>query len=398
MQGKRLRALSAMLALALTGALAVVATAAARLDSQAAPTAAKASLAPSCQRQEIGLMAPITGPNATIGVEQRAWARYAVQGFNTEQKRLNRKVQVILRDGDTQLDPARASTVGQRFASNSNILGIVGPAGSQEVIAVDPIFTRTNLAMISGSATRTTLTNGSVPTFFRTVPNDSVQGPTIGRYLKQRLNAKRVVAIDDQTAYGQPLADGVAANLRAAGVNVSRESVNVETTTDFSSLATRVPNDADYVVLAWQTASKAQTFAQQLLQQGKRAVVFGTDGLFQPGQFRLDNSYISAFAPDIRNIPASRSFVTGFTKAFPGINFGTFGPPTFAATRAMINAIQNACRDGRVTRGEVIRQLKRTLIKGNILGGNLSFTPRGDVVGAKFYIFQIRDGKYVFVG
>jgi len=90
--------------------------------------------------------------------------------------------------------------------------------------------------------------------------------------------------------------------------------------------------------------------------------------------------------------------VTGFTKAFPGINFGTFGPPTFAATRAMINAIQNACRDGQVTRGEVVRQLKRTLIRGNILGGNLSFTARGDVVGARFYIFQIRDGKYVTVG
>ena len=50
------------------------------------------------------------------------------------------EVDVSLVEGDTQLDPAQASTVGQRFHADADILAVVGPAGSQEVLAVAPIF------------------------------------------------------------------------------------------------------------------------------------------------------------------------------------------------------------------------------------------------------------------
>lgn len=394
-----LKQLGASLVVTIAASLAVVTSGAARPDS--GPTANRAALAPNCKTPTIAIQAPITGQVAFLGLEQRNWARYAVAGHTTEQRRLpaNRRIIFRLVEGDTQLNPAQASTVGQRFASDSSILGVIGPAGSQEVIAVDPIFTRAKMPFISGSATRTTLTDGSVPTFFRVVPNDSVQGPTIARYLRTRLNARRVVIVDDQTAYGQPLADGIAANLRAGGVTVQRESINVETTSDFSALATRVATDTQFVVLAWQIAAKAQVFGQQLKQQGKSARIFGTDGLFSPDAFKIDGSFISSFAPDIRNIASSKKFVTGYVKLFPNDqNFGTFGPPAFSATRAMINAVVNACKDGRVTRSEVLAQVKRTSIPGNILGGTLRFTAKGDVQGARFFIFEIRNGRYVTVG
>ena len=57
----------------------------------------------------------------------------------------------------------------------ADILAVVGPAGSQEVLAVAPIFKQAaRLPFISGSAVHRSLTNGSIPNFFRVVPNDSV--------------------------------------------------------------------------------------------------------------------------------------------------------------------------------------------------------------------------------
>src|SRR5215471_9328654 len=120
----------------------------------------------------IGMEGPLTGPVAVLGQEQLHFAQLALLRDN-----LANHTKITLVQGDTQLNPAQATTVTQQFTSNSKIVAVVGPAGSQEVEAIGPLMARAGLAFISGSATNATLTTGKYPTFLRTVSNDSVQGP-----------------------------------------------------------------------------------------------------------------------------------------------------------------------------------------------------------------------------
>ena len=381
MHGITRKAVSAFAVLSIV-ALAVVASAFARPDGSAAVAAPSAA----CENPKIGFMGPITGDAAFIGKEQLGFSKYAI-------KRLGKgKVGIV--EGDTQLDPAQASTVGARFHSNADILAIVGPAGSQEVLAVAPVFKKgQRLPFISGSATRTSLTNGKIPTFFRVVPNDSVQSPTTARYIRQILKAKDVFIVDDQTAYSRPLANGVQANLKAGGVKVTRNSIG-QKVTDFSSLVSKIGDDVDVVYLPWQIAANAQIFGQQMKEQGKSAVIFGSDGL-DSGDFKIAGSYVSAFAPDIRGIKGNAAFIKGYGAKF----VSNFGPPSYVATQAAIGAILKACADGDATRAEVTRNLRTTFLPKIILGGDLQFTPRGDVKGSKFYIFKIQpNGSKKLVG
>jgi branched-chain amino acid transport system substrate-binding protein len=338
----------------------------------------------------IGVMAPITGDAGSIGTEQLNWAKFAVARFNDENGTDFRLV-----EGDTQLDPAQASTVGQRFASDGSILAVVGPAGSQEVEAVGPIFDRESLVFVSPSATRTSLTDGSFPTFFRVVPNDDAQAPTDADYIAEELGAEQVVIIDDQTSYSRPLADGVQKALEDAGVQVSRESVN-QNRTDFSALVSGVGDDVDVVFLPWQIAANAQIFGQQMREQGKEAVIFGSDGLFSPDDFTVDGSYVSSFAPDITNIDSSADLVEAYTAEYG--DFGTFGPPTYAAAEVIMTAMLGLCEEGtELTREGLAEAIGGTTIDDSILGGSLSFTESGDPDGAAFYIFRIEDGEYTLV-
>jgi branched-chain amino acid transport system substrate-binding protein len=338
----------------------------------------------------IGIMAPITGDAGSIGTEQLNWAKFAVSRFNEENGTDFRLV-----EGDTQLDPAQASTVGQRFASDNSILAVVGPAGSQEVEAVGPAFTREGLAFVSPSATRTSLTDGSIETFSRVVPNDDAQAPTDADYIVEELDAQRVVIIDDQTSYSRPLADGVQQALEDAGVEVSRESVN-QNRTDFSALVSGVGDDVDVVFLPWQIAANAQIFGQQLKEQGKDAVIFGSDGLFSPDDFTVEGSYVSSFAPDITNIEESSELVEAYTAEYG--DFGTFGPPTYAAANLIMTAIDEVCEGGEEpTREAVASQIREASVPDSILGGELSLDSNGDPEGAEFYIFRIEDGEYTLV-
>jgi branched-chain amino acid transport system substrate-binding protein len=174
------------------------------------------------------------------------------------------------------------------------------------------------------------------------------------------------------------------------------------TTTDYSAFVTKVPNDADIVFFPTQKPGDAQTFAQQLLEQGKKAKVFGGDGSNDPSQFKVPGSYVSNFAPDITGIKADASLVNGWKKANPGKQVGSFGPPSYGAVQILLNAIKIACTQGHgtATRAAVFHSVKKVRINNWILGGTFRWsTKSNDPLNAKFYIFQIQsNGSYKLVG
>ncbi len=376
-----------------TTAAAPSTTQAAPTTTKAAPTTTKAApttTAAAACAATIGVMAPITGPAASIGEEQLNWAKLAVDRYNDANG-----TEFTILEGDTQLDPAQASTIAQQFVSTDDLLGVVGPAGSQEVQAVGPIFTEANLGFVSMSATRTDLTNGDLPTFFRVVPKDDVQGPTDANFMISKLGAKKVFIIDDQTSYSTGLADAAAGTLEAAGVTVDRDSVSQDQS-DFSALVAKIADDTDVVFLPWQLAANAQLFGQQMEEQGKNAVLFGSDGLFSPSDFTIEGAYVSAFAPDIKGIAADADLVKAFEDQYG--DFGTFGPPTFAATEVVLAAIDSVCQSGATpTREAVVKAIAATDQPESILGQPIRFDANGDVEGAQFFIFTIKDGTYTLV-
>jgi branched-chain amino acid transport system substrate-binding protein len=374
--------------------LAIVAAAAARPATHSSASAATASCSKGVQ---IGMLAPITGPAGSIGSDQLHWAQFFVAQWNANKAN---KPKLKLVQGDTQLDPSKASTVAQSFASNASIMGVIGPAGSDEVQAAAPILQKAGLAFASGSATRVSLTSGQYKGyFFRDVPNDGVQGPTDANYMTKTLGVKSgdtVMVVDDQESYSTGLADIVGAALAAKGVKVDRESVS-QTATDFSALVAKA-GSAKVVFLPFQLASEAQLFAQQLKAQGKSAVVFGSDGTFDSSKFTAPGAYVSFFAPDVTTIAANSKLVAAYHKAFPG---GTtpFGAPNYVLAQMYATAIQKACSDNKISRAEVRANLAKVRLASTIFGGPVAFTANGDVAGAKFYIFKIQsDGSYKTVG
>src|SRR5437763_5801005 len=127
----------------------------------------------------IAIMGPFTGGAASVGTEQLDFAKLAVDDF----KKSSGMSDVTLVEVDTQLDAAKAVTGAQSVISNNAIVGVVGPAGSQEVEAVSKAFDAAHIAFISPSATRPSLTESGIKSFFRVVPRDDVQGPTDANFM-----------------------------------------------------------------------------------------------------------------------------------------------------------------------------------------------------------------------
>ena len=367
------------------------------------PAAATASQAINCNSElKIAIVTPLTGGAGFLGNEQLSWAKFAVKNLASK---LGLKIRLVTGDTPVEPGPAIAQTLAQKYVADSKVVGVIGPATSGAVVASSQTYFDAGMAHISPSATRTSLTKGSpreaTSAFFRVVPGDYIQGPTDANFMIKK-GAKKVVILDFQEPYSQGLAEAADVTLKKGGVTTSRLSVP-NTVTDFSSYVTRVPSDADFVFFPTQKPPDAQTFARQLVEQGKRAVVFGGDGSNDPSTFKTPGAYVSNFAPDITGVATSKALVDGWKKDNPGKTVGSFGPPAYGAVEVLLNAIKLACATGKgqlKDRRAIVQRVKRVRIKNWILGGEFRWsTKSNDPLNAKFYIFQIQaNGTYKLVG
>jgi branched-chain amino acid transport system substrate-binding protein len=208
------------------------------------------------------------------------------------------------------------------------------------------------------------------------------------------LKVKKVFVIDDQSAYSKGIADVVVPKLKDAGVDVSTDSVS-GTNTDYSALVSKVADDTDVVFLPWMLAANAQLFGDQMAEQGKKAAIFGSDGVFSPQDFHVNGSYLSTFSPDIQNDPKYDDLVKEFEDKYG--QFGAFGLTTYPATQVVLDAVKKACDEGSSTPdiAAVADNVKNTDIQDSVLGQPIEFESNGEMKDAKFYVYTIKDGKYV---
>ena len=392
---RRATAVAALLALA---ALAVVAAASAKTDRAAAPSAQAgngAALVKCGKTRSIGLMAPFTGPAASIGINQVHWAQYYQRNYNATH---TTKIKFV--NEDTMLGAANGTAESvkgaQALGSNGSVLGVVGPAGSNEVKATTGALKGAGLGFVSGSATNTDITRDGTRTgyFFRTVPPDSAQSLSVSAYIVNKLKAKRVYIVDDQEAYSIGLADEVQSQLKAKGVTVGRDGVSQQQS-DFSSLINKIPRDTEVVYLPWQLPPKGQAFGQQMKSLGRASVkLMGSDGLFDPLFSGLGSNVYDSFFPVN---PTDKR-----VKAFRRLHGGTelFGAPSYVAAQVVAGAIDRACANGTASRAEVRAQIRRTRIskKASLLGLPVAFDRNGDMVKRPFGIYHSVNGVFVRVG
>lgn len=390
------RRATAIAALVVLAALASVAAASATVDRAAAPSAAA-----SADRQLIscgkvvtmGMLAPITGPAASLGKPQVDWAKYYVAQHNKH----NKKLKLRLQFGDTVLGgpggTAEAVKAAQSFGSN--VLGVVGPAGSNEVKATTATLKGAGLGFVSGSATNTTITTDGTRTgfFFRTVPPDAQQSKDVSTYIIKKLKAKNVYIIDDQEAYSTGLADEVQSQLKDAGVSVSRDGVSQQQS-DFSALIAKIPRSTDVVYIPWQLPPKGKALGEQMRSAGKGNIkLMGSDGLYDPDFASVGTNVYDSFFP----VSPKSATVKSFTKAHGGSG-EFFGAPSYAAAQVIGGAIDRACKNGTASRAEVRAQIAKTKLKTSVLGIPISFDRNGDIKRKKFGIWKSNGTNFLPVG
>ena len=131
---------------------------------------------------------------------------------------------------------------------------------------------------------------------------------------------------------------------------------------------------------------------------GIDAVFFGTEGARDKQDFiaaaegAAEGAYVYHFSPDIFAIPEAQGYIKSFEKKYGTIS--GFGPPAYEAMNILLTAINEAAKDGQISRKEVIQCLHETKGYEGILGFPVTFDEKGDLKGGATYFFQVVGGDF----
>ncbi len=373
------------------GSLAVVTAAAVAFGLTSVPAASAA-----VKTYTIGYQGPLSGGEASTGIDEQNAVKYAIKLFEAKNKGFKIKLVSI----DDQGDPAVAGTVAPGVASNKNVLGVVGPAYSGATIASLPYYKSVNMALISPSATRVSLTDPTSPDFggpifHRVVGKDDLQGPALAKYATAGVSAAKVFVFDDQSAYAVPLRGFVEAGLKkVAGATVVGGDSVPNTTTDFSPTIAKIKTSGATVVIYTGYYSQAAVFIKQLRDSGSKAVFAGGDGVFNQ-EF-----------PKLAGAAAEGSKVTGvgglagvdakmeadFVKKM-GVSSGVYSVESFDAANILLAGI----KAGKTTRVKMLAFVNAYSGK-SISGNTIKFDKNGDISYGLFAGFTTKNGVLVNTG
>jgi len=226
----------------------------------------------------IGVSVPLTGPDGTVGLEDRDAVIASVERWKaTNGEQIGGHDIDIIAEDDGCTEAEITVQAAERLVRRSGLVGVIGPDCSDGAAAAIPVYAEAGVVAISGSATATNLaeTQPGGGFFFRTAYRNDLEGLLVGLFISFDLAASSMYSIDDGEAYGRDLADVGQRYMEENGVNVTRESVT-RGTVDFSELAAKIAAASpDFVGFAGFNPEAALLYRQ--LRDA------GYDGLFGAG-------------------------------------------------------------------------------------------------------------------
>jgi branched-chain amino acid transport system substrate-binding protein len=352
----------------------------------------------------IGHVAALSGGAAHFGKDNENGARLAVEDLNAKGVMIGgKKAKFELVTEDDAADPKQATSAAQRLV-DLKVNGVIGHLTSGTSIPASRLYAQAGIPQIAASVTNPQYTRQGFKTTFRVVADDVQLGQTLGRYAVLSLKAKRIVVIDDRTAYGQGLADEFEKGTKSAGGNVVKHEFTNDKATDLMGILTAIKAAHPDVIFYGGMDAVGGPLARQMKQLGIRARLMGGDGMCSRDIPRLaggmlgNDELICAEAggidgKDATGAKAMDDFKARFQKRF-NIGVDLYAPYTYDATMLMAQAMEKA---GSADPAKYLPVLaKTTNYKG--VTGTISFDEKGDIKNGALTLYTYRGGNKVALG
>jgi len=335
---------------------------------------------------------PMTGDSAAQGIQMRNGATIAVDEINAAGGINGKKLEYIV--GDDVANPNQATVVAQKFASDNQILFILGHNNSGCSISALPIYQKAGLPVISPTNTNPTITSMGYKNYMRViVDDDAIVAQQVLLAVKE-LGFKKPVAIWENTDYGKGMRDVANKKLKELNIPIlADESYVPGVDRDYSAQATKFKGLGADVVLFMGEYTAGALFAKQAKNLGLSAQIVCGSGCSNPKLIEIAGPAaegfwaLTTFDPNDER-PAQAAFIKKYTSRYKD------APGEWAAhSYDIVYLVKKAYEMGGTDRPSLIKKLHEVKAFPGVTG-TIQFDDKGDVSGKLVMVLVVKGGKF----
>jgi branched-chain amino acid transport system substrate-binding protein len=342
---------------------------------------------------KIGLIAMLSGPNASNGRDMKDSATLAVSEVNAiggiMLGNTKRKVSLIVED-DHGI-PDDSVSAARKLISVDRVISIVGPQFSSNAIPVAALAEGAKVVMIAPMSTNP-LTTAGKRYVFRVPYLDTFQGHEIAHFAVENIKARTAAVLYDVAGdYNRTLAEVFTRTFEEYGGKVvASETYTTDNNKDFKAQLGRISSRKPDVLFLPNYAADALVQANEARALGIKAVLIGGDG-WDTKAFAKEEAFQASFAsrqwhPSLQTAEAlhfSNAFLTSYHRVPEDV-----AATTYDAFGLLIAALQKAGG----TDGEALRQSLSMLRGYRWVTGSITYESTGDPVKSAV-IVKLQNGE-----
>lgn len=355
-----------------------------------------AGLAGAADTIKIGLMAPLTGSWASEGQEMKQIVLLLAEQLNAKGGLLGKQVEVIAEDDGG--DPKTAALAAQRL-STQGILTVIGTYGSSVTEASQTIYDESKILQFANGSTAVRLSEKKLNYFFRTCPRDDEQGKVSAQTI-EKLGAKNVAILHDNTTYSKGLAEEAKAILEPKGVKIVFFDALTPGESDYNTILTKLKAAAPDVVFFTGYYPEAGLLLRQKKEMGWNVPFLGGDATNNPDLVKIAGKEAAAgfyfVSPPVpQDLPSekAKAFLAAYQKQYngtPGSIWAVLAGDGFLVTTAAIET------SGSLEADKLAAYLHTQFKDFEGLTGKIAFNEKGDRVGEVYRVYQVNaEGQFV---
>ncbi len=337
---------------------------------------------------------PLSGFQANGGQTILGGVRLAAAEVNNAGGLLGYRVVVRPLDDESDSDVAvsRAAEIQQAIDAGDRVLAVIGHLNSGQTLAAMEIYKDLPIVVIAATASEQSLTERNYDNFFRVNANDSVQAAVSADFLTDKLGAKSVAVLHNNTEYGRGLAASLVQELQARGVAVVMQAEVEEGQSIYTEEVAQVQKTAPDAIFYAGYEIEAPYLRAALVEAGVTAPMLASDGAFLAATIDEANGaaegmYVSAFAPSPRNAADAR-----WIEAYQAVEYrnpDTYSVNGYVAMQVLAEAVRKA---NSLERAAVANSLRTNTF--DTLLASLRFEPDGDLVDPQIWIYQVVNNEF----
>src|SRR6201995_4184062 len=343
------------------------------------------STAAFAQDVTVAVAGPMTGGESAFGRQMKNGADMAVKDVNAAGGVLGKKL--ALEVGDDAVDPKRARSIAEKFAS-SKIPFVAGHYCSSSSIPASEAYADGDVLQITPASTNPLFTERKLWNVARVCGRDDQQGLIAAQFIAKNFKGKNIAILNDKTTYGKGLADETKKALNKAGITEKMYESYNKGDKDFNAIVSRMKLENIDLVYVGGYHQEAGLILRQMRDQVLKTTLMAGDAMADKEFASITGpagaGTLFTFGPDPRNKPTAKTIV----EAFKAKNIDPEGYTlyTYAAVPVWSQAAKKV---GTTDPMKVMAAIKAG--SWDTVIGTLEFDAKGDIKQLDYVVYKWDD-------